>query len=253
MGRLEGKVAIITGAGSGIGRASAILFAQEGAKVIVAERDEAAGRETVRQAMAQGGTAMFVATDVTDEKSVENMVRATVGEFGKLNVLYNNVGGSSVHDNSVTEAPLEEFWRSIKIDLFGTWLGCRYGIPEIIKAGGGSVINTTSVFALTGIPKKDSYTAAKGAISALTRSMAVEYAPQKVRVNALAPGATSTDRILKVIAEDNGGVVNQLAKGQMLGLPTPHEIACAALYLASDESRVTTGQILPIDGGFIVA
>jgi NAD(P)-dependent dehydrogenase (short-subunit alcohol dehydrogenase family) len=158
MGRLDGKIAVITGAGNGIGRASALLFAQEGATVIVAEYDEAAGMETVRRVNARGGNAVFIATDVTNEDSVKNMISTTVGEYGRLNVLYNNVGGSSVRDNSVTEAPLEAFWRSIKVDLFGTWLGCRHAIPEMIKNGGGSVINTTSVFSLMGIPKKDSYT-----------------------------------------------------------------------------------------------
>jgi NAD(P)-dependent dehydrogenase (short-subunit alcohol dehydrogenase family) len=251
MGRLEGKVAIITGAGSGIGRASAILFAQEGAKVVIAERDEAAGKETARLIAKENGIALFVAADVTDEKSVENFVQTTVKEFGKLDILYNNVGGSTVQDGRVTEAPAEEFWRTIKVDLFGTWLGCRHAIPEMIKGGGGSVINSTSVFALMGTHKKDAYTAAKGGISAITRSMAVEYAPYKVRVNAVAPAATRTERVLKLLAED-GGVVQQTANNQLLGLTDPIDVAYAALYLASDEARVTTGQILPIDGGFTI-
>lgn len=251
MGRLEGKVALITGAGSGIGRASAILFAKEGAKVVIAERDVEAGKETARLIENERGIALFAATDVTDAESVEKVVRLAVGEFGKLDVLYNNVGGSTVQDDCVTEAPVEEFWRAIKVDLFGTWLCCRYGIPEIIKAGGGSVINSTSVFALMGTHKKDAYTAAKGGISAITRSMAVEYAPHKVRVNAVAPGATRTERVLKLLAQD-GGVVQKTASNQLLGLTDPIDVAYAALYLASDESRVTTGQILPIDGGFTI-
>ncbi len=252
MGRLDGKVALITGAGAGIGRASALMFAQEGAQVAVAEIDVAAGQETVRQIKEAGGTALFVQTDVTEAESVDRAVQACVGAFGKLNVLFNNAGGSTTRDNCVTEAPLEEFWLKIKVDLFGTWLGCRYGIPELIKAGGGSVINMTSVFALMGTQRKDAYTAAKGGVSALTRSMAVEYAPNKIRVNAIAPGATGTERVLKLLSED-GGVVQQTLGNQLFGLTSPKDIAYMAVYLASDEARVTTGQIFPVDGGFTIS
>jgi NAD(P)-dependent dehydrogenase (short-subunit alcohol dehydrogenase family) len=252
MARLKDKVAFITGAGSGIGRASAQLFAAEGAQVVIAEIDEVAGKQTQQLVEQAGGCALFVRTDVTDEQSVCAAVKVAVDRFGRINVLYNNVGGSTRQDGRVTEAPNEEFWRVMKVDLFGTWLCCKHVIPELIRAGGGSVINSTSVFALVGTREKDAYTAGKGAISALTRSMAVEYAAHRVRVNAVAPAATATERVLKLLAED-GGVIQQTADNQYFGLVQPHDVAHAALYLASEDARVTTGQILAVDGGFTAA
>src|SRR5690348_2447392 len=141
MGRLEGKVALITGAGTGIGRATAVLFAREGAKVVVAEINGPAGEETAHLA---GNGAIAIRTDVTEESRMQAAVRAATEEFGALHVLHNNAGGSTPRDNTVVEAPVEEFWRAIKLDLFGTFLGCRFGIPAIISAGGGSVINMSS-------------------------------------------------------------------------------------------------------------
>ena len=170
--------------------------------------------------------------------------------FGKLNILHNNAGGSTVKDGAVTEGATEEFWRKIQLDLFGTWLGCQHGIPAIIASGGGAVINMTSVVALIGTHRKDAYTAAKGAISALTRSMAVEYAAQKVRINAIAPGATGTDRVLTLLKDD--GVTSKFLSGQMFGVVPPKDVAYAALYLASDESLSTTGHILTVDGGLTI-
>lgn len=252
MGRLDGKVAFITGAGAGIGRASALLFAKEGAKVAVVEIDQQAGQETTELVRQQGGIAHFFPTDITDADSVELTTRQVVQAFGLINVLYNNAGGSTNIDNRVSDAPVEEFWRKIKLDLFGTWLCCRSVIPEIIKAGGGSVVNSTSVFALRGTHNKDAYTAAKGGVSALTRSMSVEYGADKVRVNAVAPAATKTERVMKLVADD-GGIVQRTLDRQFLGWSEPTDIAQAALFLASDESRVITGQILAIDGGFTVS
>ena len=253
MGRLEGKVAFITGGGAGIGRASALLFAAEGAQVVVAERDAAAGEETVALVARQGGPqARFVATDVTDADSVEQAVRGTLQAYGRFDVLYNNAGGSTVRDGRVTETPVQEFWDKIKLDLFGTWLGCRYGIQAMIDAGhGGSVINSTSIFALIGTHGKDAYTAAKGGVSALTRSMAVEYAAQGIRVNAVAPGATATERALKLLQDD--GVTVRSLQGQLFGLVQPEDIARTALFLACGDSRSTTGQILAVDGGLTIS
>lgn len=253
MHRLEGKVVFITGGGAGIGRASALLFAREGARVVIAERDERAGRETVELIAGHGGPrALFVPTDVTEADSVEQAVARTLADYGRFDVLYNNAGGSTVRDSRVTDAPVEEFWAKMKLDLFGTWLGCRYGIQAMIDAGnGGSVINSTSIFALIGTHGKDAYTAAKGAVSALTRSMAVEYARYRIRVNAVAPGATATERVLKLLQED--GVTSKSLDGQLFGLVQPEDIAHAALYLASDESKSTTGHILAVDGGLTIS
>ncbi len=250
MGRLSGKVALITGAGAGIGRETALLFAQEGARVAFIDRNAKGGHETEKLLKAQGGEGLFIEADVTQSEQVQAAVKRCVDTFGKLNILHNNAGGSTVQDGAVTEGPTEEFWRKMQLDLFGTWLGCQHGIPAIIASGGGAVINMTSVVALIGTHRKDAYTAAKGAISALTRSMAVEYGPSKVRVNAIAPGATGTDRVLTLLKDD--GVTSKFLSGQMFGVVPPKDVAYAALYLASDESLSTTGHILTVDGGLTI-
>ena len=248
MARLADKVAFITGAGTGIGRATALLFAREGARVAIADIDSAAGEETAHLA---GNAAIAIRTDVTDPDSLQAAIRTTVDKFGRLDVLHNNAGGSTAQDNTAVDAPLDEFWRAIKLDLFGTFLGCRLGIPELIKTGGGSVINMSSNVALMGVPGRDCYTAAKGGIAAITRSLAVAYAPQKVRVNAIAPSATMTERVRRLVA--GNAALTKLADSHLLGLIEPEDIAGMALYLASDESRMVTGQVLPVDSGVTIS
>lgn len=250
-GRLHDKTVLITGAGAGIGKAAALLFAAEGARVAVAEFVPALGQETVRQIREAGGEALFCATDVGDADQVERAVRQTVAHFGGLNVLYNNAGGSSAEDGPVTTTSTDEFWRSIRLNLFGTWLCCRFAIPELIKAGGGAVVNTASVASEMGLPGRDAYTAAKGGVAALTRSMAVEYAAHKVRVNAVAPGRTQTERLAKL--HSVGHTSRALDNRHLLGWAQPLDVAQAALYLASDESRVTTGQVLCVDSGITIS
>jgi NAD(P)-dependent dehydrogenase (short-subunit alcohol dehydrogenase family) len=180
---------------------------------------------------------------VTDPDSLQAAIRTTVDKFGRLDVLHNNAGGSTAQDDMAVDAPLDEFWRAIKLDLYGTFLGCRFGIPELIRAGGGSVINMSSNVALMGIAGRDCYTAAKGGIAAITRSLAVAYAPQRVRVNAIAPSATMTERVKKLIAADS----------HLLGMIEPGDVANMAPYLASDESRMVTGQVLPVDSGVTIS
>jgi NAD(P)-dependent dehydrogenase (short-subunit alcohol dehydrogenase family) len=202
-----------------------------------------AGEET---ADLVGNEAIAIRADVTDPDSLQAVIRATVDKFGRLDVLDDNAG-SIAQDDTAVNAPLDEFWRAIKLDLYGTFLGCQFGIPELIKAGGGSVINMSSNVALMGVAGRDWYTAAKGGIAAITRSLAVAYAPQRVRVNAIAPSATMTERVKKRIA--GNAALTRLADSHLLGLIEPDDIASTALYLASDESRKVTGQVLPVDSG----
>ena len=251
MGRLRGKVAFITGAGSGIGRSAAELFGREGAAVAVADINRVAGDETAHLVERAGAQSIALPTDVTDPESVQNAIRRAVAAFGRLDIIYNNAGGSTARDASAVDAPLDEFWRVIKVDLFGTFLGCRFGIPELIKAGGGSVINMASNVALMGFPGRDCYTAAKGGVLAITRSLAVSYAPQKVRVNAIAPSVTKTERVVRLMAQDPQ--VARIGEAHLLGLGEPLDVAYAALYLASDESRVTTGSCLLVDSGITIS
>lgn len=246
--RIEDKVALITGAGAGIGRATACLFAREGARVVVAEIDAAAGEETAHLA---GHGAIAIRTDVTDEDSVRACIQTAVRHFGRLDVLHNNAGGSTPQDGTVVDAPLEEFWRVIKLDLFGTFLGCRHGIPALAASGGGSVINMASNLAVMGIRGRDCYTAAKGGVAALTRSLAVEFASQGVRVNAIAPSATMTDRLKKLMA--GNPEIDRLGQAHLLGLMEPDDIANAALFLASEESRRMTGHVLAVDSGVTIS
>jgi NAD(P)-dependent dehydrogenase (short-subunit alcohol dehydrogenase family) len=249
--RLAGKVALITGGGAGIGRACVELFAREGARVVIAERDAATG-EAAHDALAKAGFAgMFVPTDVSDPESVGNVVAATVKTYGRVDILYNNVGGSTAADGPVTTAPFDEFWNKMKVDVFGTWLGCHHAIPHMIAQGGGSIINASSMYALTGTPNRDAYTAAKGAVTALTRSMAVEFAKHKIRVNAVAAAGTATERVAKRIAA--GGVSQKVLDAHLLGIVDPLDVAYAVLYLASDESRTTTGHILAVDSGLTIS
>jgi NAD(P)-dependent dehydrogenase (short-subunit alcohol dehydrogenase family) len=250
MARLQGKVAVITGAGTGIGRATAKLFAQEGARVVVAEINAEAGEQTAQLIIQAGGDAIAIRTDVTEPDSIQPTIETAERHYGALHILHNNAGGSTPQDNDVTAAPLDEFWRAIKLDLYGTFLGCRFGIPAIQRSGGGSVINMSSNVALMGIPGRDCYTAAKGGLSAITRSMAVEFAPT-VRVNAIAPSATMTDRVAKLVA--GNAALDRMAKSHLLGLIEPEDIAAMALYLASDESRKVTGHIYPVDSGVIIS
>jgi NAD(P)-dependent dehydrogenase (short-subunit alcohol dehydrogenase family) len=254
MPRLAGKVAFITGGGGGIGRATAERFAEEGAKVVVAEIDRKSGAAAAESARSRvgnsGGDAHFVHCDVTDKASVTAAIAETVARYGKLDILHNNAGGSTTHDGPVTEAPEEEFWRVIKLDLFGTFLCSKIGIPELIKAGGGSVINMASNVALMALPGRDCYTAAKGGIASMTRSMAVEYARYKIRVNAIAPSVTLSDRVKRLLEVTPG--IEQLAQKHLLGLGQPIHMADMAVYLASDESAITTGQVLSVDSGVTV-
>jgi NAD(P)-dependent dehydrogenase (short-subunit alcohol dehydrogenase family) len=249
--RLAGKVAFITGGTGGIGAVACRAFAAEGALVAVAGRRRTEGEQVAAGIREAGGEARFVETDVTQDESVERALAETVSTFGRLDVLYNNAGGSSPKDGPVTKTPAEVFWKTLELDLFGTWLCCHHGIPHLARSGGGSVINTASIMGVMGVPNRDAYSASKGGVIALTRAMAVEYAAEKVRVNVLVPGAVATDRVLHFFATEPH--LEAQRKAYLLGLSEPIDVANAAIFLASDESRRTTGQMLCIDSGILIS
>lgn len=256
MNRLGGKVAFITGAGAGIARAAAKLFASEGASIVIAELDPARGRETEGLVNAAGGKAMFVHVDVTREDSVRDAVAAAVSRFGKLDVLYNCAGGSVPEDSLVTDVDLDVWDRTITLNLRGTLLCCRHGIPQLIEAGGGAVVNMSSGAALRGGSPAHIYTAAKGAILSLTRALAGAYARHNVRANVICAGRILTERITSKYGSPGspGPVIDrQDVDGRLKEYPfwvgPPEDIANIALFLASDESRMITGATIAADGG----
>lgn len=256
MGRLDGKVAFITGAGSGIARAAASIFAREGAKVALAELKPELGRATEQKVKSEGGDALFVQTDVTNEESVKAAVAAALGRFGKIDVLYNCAGGSIPADSHVTDVDLKVWQHTMTLDLLGPILCCRHVIPEIIKAGGGAVVNMSSGAALRGGSPSHIYTAAKGGVLSLTRALAGAYAKNNVRVNAICAGRILTERITNNYGTPDkpGPIVDrQDAAGRSKEYPfwvgKPEDIANIALFLASEESRMITGATIPAEGG----
>lgn len=255
--RLSGKVAFITGGGTGIGAAAADLFAREGAGVIVADVNPENGAAIASRIQEGGGRALFVHCDVTEEDSVRRAGDEAMKVFGRLDILYNNAGGSTPHDGPVTTVSMDEFWRAIDLDLLGTILPSRHLVPCIAASGGGAVINTTSYVAMIGTAGRDCYTAAKGAIISLTRSMAVEFGPQKVRVNAIAPGAVDTERLRNFMKnapdhptfDPRNRHRRPEVASHLLGIVQPTDVAAAALFLGSDDAARITGVILPVDSG----
>jgi NAD(P)-dependent dehydrogenase (short-subunit alcohol dehydrogenase family) len=256
MTRLAGKVAFITGAGSGIARAASRLFAREGARVAIVEINAEAGRATEALVREAGGQALFIETDVRNEDSVKRAIALTIERYGKLDVLYNVAGGSRSEDDLVTDVDLSVWQHTMTLDLLGPIHTCRHAIPRIIEAGGGSVVNMSSGAALRGASPAHMYTAAKGAILSLTRALAGAYAKDNVRVNAICAGRILTERILnRYGTQENAGpeVDRQDAAGRAREYPfwvgKPDDIANIALFLASDESRMITGATIPADGG----
>jgi NAD(P)-dependent dehydrogenase (short-subunit alcohol dehydrogenase family) len=253
VGRLDGKVALITGAGGGLGRVGAELFAAEGARVVVAEAVEAAGRATVDAILAAGGEAAFVAVDVAQSEQVRAMVEFAVDIYGALHVLYNNAGILPADDGG-TEITPEDVWdRVMAVNLKGVWLCCRYGIPAVVKSGGGSVINVASLVAIMGSAVAQiAYTASKGGVLSMTREIAVEYARQGIRANALCPGPIETP-LLEELLSDPARRARRMVHIPMGRLGRAEELAKAALFLASDDASFMTGAALVVDGGITAA
>ena len=248
--RLKDKVCIITGGGSGIGRASALLFAREGARLAVADKRLQAAEAVASECTGEGAQALPVEVDVARAADVQRMVAATVAAFGRLDVLVNNAGYGIA--GSVVETD-EQAWDDLMaVNVRGVFLCCKYAIPAMKANGGGVIVNTASVVAAVGIRDRAAYCASKGAVAALTRAVAIDHVGDGIRCNAVAPGTVDTpyfDRILKTSA-DPAAVRKKLEARQLLGrLGTPEEIAAAILFLAGDESRFATGTILTIDGG----
>ena len=251
--RLADKVALITGAGSGIGRESALLFAREGAKIVAADVDDAGGARVVAEIEAAGGAAVYAHADVSKAADAEGMVRAAEESFGRLDVLFNNAGiMHSDDDNAISTE--ESVWDlTMNINLKGVFMGCKYGIPALRRAGGGSIINVASFVALMGAATPQlAYTASKGGVLAMTRELAVIHARENIRVNAICPGPLRTELLMKFL--------NTEAKKQrrLVHIPIGRfgeaiEIARSALFLASDESSFTTGATFTVDGGITAA
>ena len=249
-GRLEGKVCVITGAGGGMGREAALLFCDEGASVCVGDVDGDAAEQTASEAR----DAFAVRVDVADPRSVQDMYAETVARYGGIDVLYNNAGISPGDDGSILETEPDAWQRVQDVNTKGVYLCCKYGIPHLLERGGGSVINVASFVALVGAATSQiSYTASKGAVLSLTRELGVQFARQRIRVNALCPGPVETPLLLRIFGDDPDAYERRRVHLPMGRLAKPREIVNAALFLASDESSYVTGATFLVDGGLTAA
>ncbi len=251
--RLRDKVALITGAGSGIGRESALLFAAEGAKIVAVDINDAAGQETFQMIRDNGGAALYVHADVSQESDCAHMVRAAEETFDGLHVLFNNAGISHAVDDDAINTTVDVWDLTMAINVKGVFLGCKYGIPALQRAGGGSIINTASFVALLGAATPQlAYTASKGAILSMTRELATIHARENIRVNALCPGPLHTELLMKFLDTEEKRQ-RRLVHIPMGRFGEAREMAKAALFLASDESSFTTGATFLADGGITAA
>lgn len=251
--RLEDKVAIITGASSGIGKETALLFAREGAKVVAADVNDPDGEKVVAEIKAQGGDAVYVHADVSKAADCENMVRVAESTYGKLNILFNNAGIMDSGDDNAMTTPEAVWDLTMNINLKGVFLGCKYGIPAMQRAGSGSVINTASFVGIVGAATPQlAYTTSKGGVIAMTRELAVIHARENIRVNALCPGPLHTELLMKFLNTEEKRQ-RRLVHIPMGRFGEAKEMAQAALFLASDESSYVTGTEFVVDGGITAA
>ncbi len=251
--RLDGKVTIITGGGSGMGKTAAELFAREGARVVVSDVSEAAGEAAVAAVRAAGGEATFVRADVSKENDARGMVQHAVAAFGRVDALYNNAGIMPEADHSVIDTDVDTWDKVMAVNARGVFLGCKYAIPQMLEQGSGSIINIASFVAILGcsVPQ-DAYTASKGAVLALTRSLAVQFAGRGVRTNAISPGPIETPLLMDWLLKDEAAKALRLNRNPSGRFGKPEEIVNVGIYLASDESRWTNGANFVIDGGITV-
>jgi NAD(P)-dependent dehydrogenase (short-subunit alcohol dehydrogenase family) len=247
---LEGKVALITGGTSGIGRATAVAFAREGATVVVSGRREKEGQETVQLVLAIGGHARFVAADVSDEKQVAALVDKVVATFGRLDVAFNNAGIEGV-PAPISDATAAQYNQIFDINVKGVFLSMKYEIPAMLKTGGGAIVNTASVLGSVAVPGFGLYSATKHAVLGLTKAAALEVAGQGLRINAVSPAAIETDMVKRTFGNDSESPERKhLAAAHPVGrLGLPEEIASAVVYLCSPQASFVTGTDLHVDGG----
>jgi len=250
MGRLDGKVCVITGAGGGMGREAALRFSREGGRVCVADMNEEAGEKSAADADAETGEAFFFKVDVTDAANVQNMYAETAERYGGIDVLYNNAGIMPEDDASILDTEPDAWQRVQDVNTKGVYLCCKFGIPYLLERGGGSVINVASFVALVGAATSQiSYTASKGAVLSMSRELAVEFAKEGVRVNALSPGPVETPLLLRLFESDENAAQRRLIHVPMGRMARPEEIVAGALFLASDDSSYVTGTTFLVDGG----
>lgn len=256
IGRLQDRVALLVGAGTGIGRATAVAYAREGARVALADIRVNAARDLARELKAEGATAEAYGVDVTDEDSVRRLVDAVISRFGRLDTLFNSFGGSSPEDAPATELDLSVWERTLTLDLRGTLLMARHAVPAMIRSGGGTLVNMSSGAALLGTGRAHAYASAKGAVNSLTRALAGAYAKHNVRVNAICAGRINTERVREAYGMPGAAGqhvdhfdVDRISRTYPFWVGEPEDIAAIAVFLACADSRMITGSSIEANGG----